>query len=287
MFHSQRSLDIEPLDAMARFSWEHAPALCSEGCAAYHRTWSLIRLLNSGARLPVGEPFYEQGLAPLRSAAAPRVLISGGADTGLTALAISAMKEAAGRTEFIFADMCKTPVAQNKLMAERLGLNLQAIATDIVALDIAPVDAVLAHSFLTFIPKERRPAVIAAWARLLKPGGVVLFSNGVVPRPGTPRKPKDPARRVALAGKVRIAAQEWGMSTAELDELEALVCIDPMPQPLPEHCSEGEYRDMLHEAGFALELLAFDTEVAIVGPLSTRPQAERNLRIGFQARKRA
>ncbi|HWS75504.1 MAG TPA: hypothetical protein VN324_10230 [Quisquiliibacterium sp.] len=87
---------FEPLDRLARFSWDWAPALCQpgHGCQDYHRSWSLVRLLELGGAMPAGVAFFQRELGALAKAGRRRVLVSGGADTGLMAVVVSAYRAA-------------------------------------------------------------------------------------------------------------------------------------------------------------------------------------------------
>lgn len=287
MFGPQCPIPFEPIEEAAKFAWERAPDLCGPDCLAYHRTWALTRFLSMGGGAPAGAVFYEHGLSDVRTLDAPRVLISGGADTGLLALAVQSVREDAARCEFIYVDCCGTPVAQNAMMGERLGLNLTTIQTDILSLDIAPVDAVLSHSFISFLPRAKRQALISLWAEHLSPGGVALATTGVATRVGQPRKPKDPSRLEERARRLGEAARDWGMPPDDVSAFERLLRDDPMLQGLEGHWTEGELRAAFEATGLAVELVAFDAAKETTGTLNARAQKDRNLRVGIQARKLA
>ena len=284
MFATQRRIPFEPLEEAAKLTREQAPSLCGPGCMAYHRTWSMVRLLSAGGVAPAGAGFYSYGLTDARKLETPRVLISGGADTGLLALAVQSMGEAAPRTEFIYADICATPVAQNAMMGDMMGLKLTTILTDILALEIPPVDAILSHSFISFLQRTKRQDLINTWANHLAPGGVVLATTGVARTQGNARKPKDPARLEDRARRLGEAARAWGMSDVDAAAFEALLRDDPMPRHLEGNWTEAELRAAFEAAGLTLELVAFDAAGSTAGPLNVRPQKDRNQRIGFQAR---
>lgn len=287
MFGVQRPIPFEPLKEVAKLAWEQAPSLCGSDCMAYHRTWSMVRFLSAGGVAPAGAGFYSHGLTDARKLETPRVLISGGADTGLLALAVQCMGEAASRTEFIYADICATPVAQNAMMGDMLGLKLTTIQTDILALDIPAVDAVLSHSFISFLPRTKRQDLINTWASHLTPRGVVLATTGVARTQGERRKPKDPARLEDRAQRLGAAACAWGMSDEDVAVFEDLLRGDPMPRSLEGHWTEAELRASIETAGLSLELVAFDAARTTAGPLNARSQRDRNLRVGVLARKLA
>jgi SAM-dependent methyltransferase len=172
------SCDFEPLDRLARLAWDWAPALCrpEHGCVDYHRSWSLVRLIELGGALPAGRDFFQRELGALVRAGARRVLVSGGADTGVTSLVVAAFRAMGGQPELVFVDRCETPCVQNLLLARELGLSAEVRPMDAAAIDCAPVDAVVAHSFLHLVPGPDRPGVLQAWARALKEGGRLLMS---------------------------------------------------------------------------------------------------------------
>ncbi|WP_194792885.1 class I SAM-dependent methyltransferase [Caenimonas koreensis] len=177
----QPACPFEPLDRLARFSWDWAPALCdtAHGCADYHRSWSLVRLLELGGALPAGQPFFTRELAEVARGSSRRVLVAGGADTGLTAMTIAAFRAQGSEPELVFVDRCRTTARQNELFAGHLRLPIDVQVCDAAAVDCAPVDAIVAHSFLHLLPHAKREEVIAAWSRVLKPGGRVVMSCAV------------------------------------------------------------------------------------------------------------
>ncbi len=175
--------NFEPLDRLARFSWDWAPALCrpEHGCADYHQTWSMVRLLELGGRLPAGAPFFERELGSIARAGKTRVLVCGGADTGVSALVVNAFKAAGARPRITFVDRCETPCEQNKLMLHELGLDADIRCLDALQIDGDPVSAVVAHSFLQRFAGEERVRLLQAWARVVEPGGVLLLSGSFAP----------------------------------------------------------------------------------------------------------
>lgn len=195
----------EPLDALARFAFDWAGRLCdpANGCASYHRMWTLVRLLETGGALPAGVPFFDRELPKLARDGQIRVVLSGCADTGLMTLAANAVAQAGLVPQITAIDRCATPLKQCRLWAAASGLGLTTHAGAIESFDGRGADAILVHSFLVFIPPEDRPALFAAWARILRIGGRVLMSQRLVPPGGTYRRLRPPeeirARRDSLA----------------------------------------------------------------------------------------
>jgi SAM-dependent methyltransferase len=255
----------EPLARLARFAFDWAPALCcpAHGCTTYHRVWSALRLVESGGALPAGRAFFHAKLRSLASDA--RVLISGGADTGLLALAASAFH---GRTDpptFVFSDRCETTVMQNRLLAGSLGLRVELKLADIRELDCEPVDAVLAHSFLIYFDADGQDAVARNWSRLLKPGGRLLMSNRLVANQAEHPRERDPAdiESKLQALDKRLSILDWPTDDrATLKSLAGQLWSVPKRGPL----SERRLRDCLARAGLLIESLAA-TEADAQGPV--------------------
>jgi len=169
----------ESLGALARFAWESAPDLCKpeHQCIDYHRSWGLVRLLLGNGRLPAGEAFFEQAFARIARHGGTRVLVSGGADHGLSSIVLNAYRAVGVEPDIVFADRCATACEINARFANAKGAKMQIVVGDLCDLDIVPVDAVVAHSFLPFFEGEKRQAVLDAWYRNTRMGGDVLISN--------------------------------------------------------------------------------------------------------------
>jgi SAM-dependent methyltransferase len=255
----------EPLSQLARFAFDWAPVLCcpEHGCTTYHRAWSPLRLVESGGALPAGKAFFHSHLQALGPDA--RILISGGADTGLLALAATAFDGRRDLPSFVFADRCETTVMQNRLLARSLGLRLEAGAADIREFECAPVDAVLAHSFLIYFDAEGQDAVIRNWSRLLKPGGRVLMSNRLADPSVERTTERDP---VDIGHKLRalernLSKLDWPAADREtLKSLAAQLWSTPKRGPL----SKPRLLECLERAGLELESLE-TTEADGQGPV--------------------
>jgi len=218
--NSDSSSQIEPLDRLARFSWDWAPLLCdpAHGCGDYHRCWSSVRLLQKNGVLPAGIEFFTRELAGLVEANRNRVLISGAADTGLLALICTIFKTLNATPEIVLVDRCRTTVTQNSVLASYLGLEADIRQADITILDCKPVDAVIAHSFLGFFPESARQQVINTWGRVLSPGGKVLMSTSLAQNENVPYPPHDESRVEASTPSLIEKAKQAGMSREEAEQ---------------------------------------------------------------------
>jgi len=172
---------IEPLHELSQLAWDCAPSMCrpDHGCRDYHRSWSLVRLLVGNGRPPAGQTFFERELAEIGRQGGRRILISGGADSGLLSIVLKACRTAGFEPDIVFADLCATACELNAHMARSAQAKIQVVEGDICDLDIAPCDAVVAHSFLHFFGGQKRQAVLDAWYKNCKLGGKILTSTAL------------------------------------------------------------------------------------------------------------
>lgn len=174
---------VEPLEVLARFSRLNADRLCPPevGCRDYHRSWSTVRLIETGGRLPAGIEHFAPALQSMKERRGPiRVLLSGAADTGLAAMVLEALHGDVAFVEIVLADRCATTIEQNALFAGAVGLRFEPHLTDLAELDCAPVDVVIAHNFIQFLPVAKRADLVKNWARLLGPQGQMLIYQGLL-----------------------------------------------------------------------------------------------------------
>ncbi|HVZ43457.1 MAG TPA: class I SAM-dependent methyltransferase [Ramlibacter sp.] len=263
--------DFEPLERLARFAWDWAPALCdpAHGCLDYHRSWSLVRLLELGGAVPSGSAFFQREIAALAREGGRRVLISGGADTGVTSLVVDAFRAAQAEPDLVFVDRCRTPCWQNRLFARERGSGWEVLNMDAQDIDCAPVDAVVAHSFLHLLDARVRTGVLAAWARVVKPGGRVLLSCALSAGEDDWVRTKD----AELIGERRMslerAAGAAGFAPAQAREIAAAAARFWATSPgRPPALTRENVRASLQNAGF--ELVSIDTSpiASVKGPLA-------------------
>jgi SAM-dependent methyltransferase len=214
----------EPLRELARFSFDFAPHFCdpAHGCTAYHRGWSTVRLFESGGKLPAGFDFFRRELLDLaaeRGTGRLRVMLSGVADTGQAALVLQALRPEGIEPELVIVDRCRTTLEQHGLFLRLRGVAAEYWQADAVEVSVKPLDAILAHSFIAFIPKTRREALFQNWNRLLAPGGRVLVSDRFL-QPGVePRSPIPPEERKARLARLVAVLKDDGASGREIQEI--------------------------------------------------------------------
>jgi SAM-dependent methyltransferase len=173
---------FEPLSESAPLAWTLAPRLCrvdpvtGENCAWEHGPWQYLRLLGLLTSPTLHQDFYHACLAELRPA---RVLISGSADYSMLAQAAAVLPNA----EFTVVDRCETPLALNRWYAARAKTRISTWCGDVLEFQSdQPFDLVCTHAFFSYFPPARRPALVAAWCRVLRPGGAVVTVNRLRPR---------------------------------------------------------------------------------------------------------
>jgi SAM-dependent methyltransferase len=121
------------------------------------------------------------------------VLVSGSADYSMPAHALWAYRAEAAPLQLVVVDRCETPLALSRWYAEPTkaaihGTTLSTQRADILDHEGAePVDVIFTNSFLGSFAPEQRPRLAAAWRRLLRPGGRLVFTNRL--RPGAPAGP--------------------------------------------------------------------------------------------------
>ncbi len=237
----------EPLEDLARFSFERAADLCADehGCLAYHRAWSTIRLLLKNGAVPAGMEFFAEGLAQVAVGGRCRVLLSGAADTGLAAMVLGALARNGLQGDLVLAERCATPIEQNRRFAAQLGRTIEVHQGNILDLECAPVDAVVAHSFLNFLPATLRPALVATWARVLRPGGLLLLHQKL----GDLVWHADATAISASRQRFEAAARARGDMPETVQEIGAAgEAFWMRPRETPS-TSEADLRDMLARAG--------------------------------------
>jgi SAM-dependent methyltransferase len=204
-----------------------------------------------------------------------RVLISGAADTALTAIVAHAFRDP-DTVRIVLAERCETTVQQNRLFARHLGIGLEVHPGDIRELDCAPVDAIVAHSFLNYFDDTQRDELACAWMRVLKPGGVVLLSNRLERAPHA--APDAPARAdICTEGsaerlaRLEARARTLHWSGADLDQL-AQTALEFWRIPARRSVTEQAALGTLERAGF--ELLGLDYVDDVSDDPGSRPRGK-------------
>jgi SAM-dependent methyltransferase len=274
----------EPLRELARFAFDFAPHFCdpAHGCTAYHRGWSTVRLYESDGALPAGFAFFRQellDLAGLRGTGRLRVMLSGAADTGQAALVLKALRPEGIEPEFVIVDRCRTTLEQHRLFFGLMGVTAEYVQADAVSVSVMPVDAILSHSFIGFIPESQRGALFANWNRLLAPGGRVLLSERFWPAGVEQRRPIDPAERAMRRDRLVARLEAEGAGAREIDEVvsasERLWDLSGKRRKM----SDDEFRNSLRDVGLRVLREAADLGQHSVSPIAPNALSERYPRV--------
>lgn len=267
----------EPLAELAAFAFDWAHCLCDPqtGCLGYHRAWSIVRHIETGGALPAGQAFFGKALRGLARDGRIRVLLSGSADTGLAAMVLQELRPHGIEPQIVLVDRCLTTLEQNRLFARHAGLDLQTVQMDAADLRIAPVDAIIVHSFLGFFAPEARQAVVDMWARNLAPQGRVLISNRLSTGQTAPRPAADPVdlarRKDEIAANARAHGYPAPRAAAIAEAAEVLWQIR-LGNP---QLGEAELLQLLARAGLVVERMEKDPSGHTVSPIIMQSDARR------------
>ena len=155
-----------------------------ERCDWSHGLWQVLRLMELVVSPQRHDDFYRAAFAGVEGTggAPPRVLVSGTADYAMPALALECFRARGVEPELTVLDRCETPVRLTDWYAQQAGALVQGVVSDI--LDFVPAgdaaggfDAICTDSFFGRFAPEERPALVAKWASLLRPGGVLVTVN--------------------------------------------------------------------------------------------------------------
>lgn len=214
----------EPLAPLARFAFDWASTLCDPAheCMSYHRMWPLVRLLETDGALPAGEAFFRRQVAACARDGKVQALISGGADTGVMALAVEAALKDGIDIRVIAVDRCRTPLEQMRLYGAANGIE---VATIQCSLDEIPAgleaDVILGHTILSFIPDKNRAGVLRAWKNALRVGGRICLSQRLAADLGGSQTNKLQGemteRRRKLADK--LSSTHWPLPSASHEKI--------------------------------------------------------------------
>jgi hypothetical protein len=259
----------EPLEQLARFSFDWAETLCApeHGCTHYHRMWSMIRLLESNGAQPAGAEFFGRELQPLGGSC--RILISGAADTGLAAMILGQLRPRGIVPDFVLVDRCETTLAQNRLFARAAGIAMEVHHDDIRGCSCEPVQAVVAHSFLNFFPREERQKVVDSWARNLEPGGRLLLSQRLPEgrdRPTKARTGDEIKHRLSAIEQAAVSAGFAPPLIAELLESAEELWARPLSE---DRATYSDLVDMLDRSKFRIVGTTKDDAGQNVSPIAT------------------
>jgi SAM-dependent methyltransferase len=267
------SHEHEALELSAPLALELAPRLCratgdGDNCAWLHGFWPCLRLAGLAATPDRHVVFYGSALGALGDAV-PAVLISGAADQGMLACVLSALP----RARVTVIDSCDTPLHLNRWYAGRAGAGIETARSSV--LDYAPArpfDAVCTHSFFGQFARAERPGLLAAWRRLLRPGGKVITAHPLRPFGGDEPNRFTPQQEQTFRERIAAEAPKLGrlLRVAQAEVLRLADAYLRARYGYPVRSGE-ELAALFEEAGFDVESLACEAPPADAPPGSGGP----------------
>ena len=247
----------EPLTRTAALSRRLADHHCS-GCAWYHGFWPYLRIFRMAASPDRHQDYFLGALGVAATTGATRVLVSGAADYSMLAHVMEGWRGAgAPPPDVTVLDRCPTPGLSSSWYAQLCGREIATAVADVVDYTPAdPFDVVCTHSFLSQFPPGQRPDLIAAWRRLLRPGGVVVTTARLSPPGAEDRLTFSPAQVDAFAARARAEAERW-QPVLEEDPVELADAARRYAERLVVHASfsPADVADLFHDGGFVVERL--------------------------------
>ena len=246
---------VEPLAESAPLAWAIAPRLCPgdpqspSACVWYHRVWQYLRLLGVITSIRTNSAFLTRTFDGL-ALSHPRVLVSGSADYAMLAHLWHAY---AGRPlDVTVVDLCPTALYLNEWYAGRLGFRLSTVHSDALEhMTNRPYDLVCTHNFVGRFDAAARRQLLARWAMLLRPGGVIVTTQRIRPNHPGQKQAYTADGASELSARVVAAASACpGSLGAGIDEIGAAAydvdLVDEgggMPERERDRPSSGEGTD--------------------------------------------
>lgn len=240
-------------------SYEKAGELCGrsgpDSCLWYHGARPWLRLLGLVGGPERNETFFRDALGKItRADGIDRLLISGSADAAILAVVLRAIGDAGGTPYVTVIDRCATPLWMCRRHAEELSVEIETDAADILNYSPEiPFDVICADAFLTQFAAEQRPALIGAWARLLRPGGKVVTTARLKPDGTVKSTPeqvgrfRDNAYREAEKRRAELSIEPEEIAALAEDYARRLTLYNP--------ASGEEIARLFEDGGFTIERL--------------------------------
>jgi SAM-dependent methyltransferase len=152
-------------------------------CDWYHGFWMYLRAMGISKASGGQADFLVAALRDLaRTGNYPRVLITGSVDYSMPSHALWAYQSEAAAQDLMVTDICETPLAVSRWYAERQGASLSTERADVLAYQPAQAfDVAMTNSFFGSFAPEYRPRLFESWARVIRPGGKLVFTNRLRP----------------------------------------------------------------------------------------------------------
>lgn len=228
----------DPLLESADMIYETAKVVCTHNhvdrasCEWYHGVWQYLRLLDMASSPTWHSEFYGKWLRHrMNNSAQPRVLITGTADYSMLAFVLFAAQEHPS-AEVHVLDHCQTPLYACRWYAKYVGARVHL--HDIDFLDDhtqvagklragspskrSDFDLIVSDAFLTRFRREQAQTVLANWAWLLNPDGMVVTTVRLHPRDSDRFGLTQDVSRFVLRLRERLEAWRWPLKIDD-DEL--------------------------------------------------------------------
>jgi SAM-dependent methyltransferase len=224
-----------------------APTACAPtGCDWYHAAWPALRAHGLVAAPERNGEFFRDVLGSAAADGLWRVLVAGAADAGMLQIVLAAYAAAGVVPVVTVLDRCPTPVTVSVEHARRHGVEVEGWVSDIRTADRpAAFDVICTHGLLPMVPRADRPAVAAAWATLLRPGGRAITTSSLAGI-GAPETSAFDAAAVDA-----FAARAGDAGGADLAELARRWAERAVAEPVR---TAGELMGALEGAGLAVDL---------------------------------
>jgi SAM-dependent methyltransferase len=184
----------EPLATSAPLARAMAGTLCrpvgsgDPDCSAYHGLVQYLRLLGLVASPERQGRFYRRWLGAAAEQGRRRVLVAGAADYSMLAHVLAAYEAAGEPPEVTVLDRCPTPLHMSRWYAATKRVAIRTEQADVTSYEQpGAFDVIVTDSLLTLLAPSGKRRAVAAWARMLRPGGWVV--TGVRLAPGTHGEP--------------------------------------------------------------------------------------------------
>jgi 2-polyprenyl-3-methyl-5-hydroxy-6-metoxy-1,4-benzoquinol methylase len=270
----------EPLELSAPLARQLASRLCrknpatGDSCEWDHGFWQYLRILGLAAPPKRHADFYREAFEQLvDSGSRPRILISGAADYGMLALVLVAFRERGIEPQVTVVDVCETPLALNRWFAERESVEIHTHCSDILSYTSdVPFDLICTHAFLGHVFPTQRPALIANWHTLLRPGGAVVTVAPIRPGAAHELTRFTPAQAAAFcAAALKRATEMRGVLDIEPEEALRVAKKTVSQRGTYARTSLEEIRSLFEQAGFIMKRLSFVPLIAGADPEVSGP----------------
>jgi SAM-dependent methyltransferase len=253
----------------------------NDACFAYHRLWPYRRRLRSHtAALDHTDHFVSCFRALAIENDSRRVLVSGSADYGLLAQVLYGYRAEGLEPDVTVLDICEAPLVINRWYAERENAEINTVQSDILDYNGRDsFDVIVTDNFLSRISPAKRQCLLPIWHRLLRSGGKVVTTEGVVVHSpeegnrGREEKTEEWMKRI------------WGR--AEATDIEALgITIEALEKYVRDYLtamkfyrldSEENLRMLFEDNGFSLDELSPAHQKP--RPIGAGPRRSRRLNI--------